>query len=54
MLVNDRYNALLPTIVTTNYTPDELKEQGYDALLSRLAEDGDVVQLTATDRRKER
>lgn len=53
VLVNDRYNARLPTIVTSNSTPAQLAEQGYDAVLSRLAEDGRVIHIQATDYRRE-
>lgn len=51
VLVNERYNRRRPTIVTTNYSPDELADRGYDALVSRLVEGAAVVLLTADDYR---
>lgn len=51
VLVNERYNRRRPTIVTTNYSPDELASRGYDALISRLVEGAAVVLLTAADYR---
>lgn len=53
VLVNERYNRIRPTIVTTNYTPDELAQRGYDALVSRLVEGAGVVALTASDHRSQ-
>jgi DNA replication protein DnaC len=54
VLVNERYNRRRPTIVTTNYSPDELAARGYDALVSRLVEGASVVVLTAADYRSRR
>lgn len=51
VLVNERYNRLLPTIVTTNYTAGELVARGYDALVSRLMEGSDLVRIEADDYR---
>lgn len=53
VLVNERYNRVRPTIVTTNYSPDELAQRGYDALVSRLVEGAGVVALTASDHRSQ-
>jgi DNA replication protein DnaC len=53
-LVDHRYSADLTTLVTTNYRPNELVQRGYDAIVSRLVEVGDVVSLKATDYRLER
>lgn len=51
VLVNARYNAMKPTIVTTNYAPSELARRGYDAMMSRLRDDAAVITLTASDHR---
>lgn len=51
VLVNERYNHRLPTIVTTNYAPSELAARGYDALVSRLMEAGEVAVTNAPDYR---
>ena len=52
VLVNERYNRMLPTIATSNETPDELVARGYGPLVSRLVEGGAIVMLTADDYRK--
>jgi DNA replication protein DnaC len=52
VLVNERYNALRPTVVTSNYTPQVLVDRGYDAVVSRLSEGSPAVVLDATDYRK--
>lgn len=54
VLVNDRYEACLPTIVTTNLSRDELVASGYWPTISRLAEDGRIVEIKAPDRRLRR
>jgi DNA replication protein DnaC len=51
VLVNERYNRVLPTIVTTNYAAGELADRGYDALVSRLMEGADLVRIEASDYR---
>ena len=51
VLVNERYNALRPTVVTSNYGPDILADRGYDAIVSRLAEGARAVVITADDYR---
>lgn len=51
VLVNERYNALRPTVVTSNFTPDVLAERGYDAIVSRLIEDSRAVVIDAPDYR---
>lgn len=51
VLIDARYGANLPTVVTTNFSLDELAARGYDAMLSRLAEDADVVLVQAEDYR---
>lgn len=52
VLVNRRYNAKLPTVVTTNYALSELAQRGYDAMMSRLRDDAAVITLTASDHRR--
>lgn len=52
MIVNARYNAMLPTVATANGTPPELKEAIGARLYSRLVGDGAVVLgLGGIDRR---
>ena len=53
VLVNERYNRRRPTIVTTNYTPGELSDRGYDALVSRLVEGAGIVRIEAPDYRRQ-
>jgi DNA replication protein DnaC len=53
-LVNARYEAMLPTIVTSNLTPKELGEGPYWPALSRLAEDGELIEVKGPDRRLQR
>lgn len=50
-LVNARYEELLRTIVTSNLTLAELAETSYWPVISRLAEDGFLVELKAPDER---
>lgn len=50
-LIDDRYGRKLPTVVTTNYSLDELARRDYGAMVSRLTEDGIVVQIKAADQR---
>jgi DNA replication protein DnaC len=50
-LVNARYESMLPTIVTTNLTGAELAASPYWPVISRLAEDGELVRIEAEDHR---
>lgn len=50
-LVNARYEALLPTLVTSNLTARELAASPYWPVISRLAEDGALVSVDAPDHR---
>ena len=50
-LVNARYEARLPTLVTTNLTSADLAASPYWPVISRLAEDGQLVRVDAPDRR---
>jgi DNA replication protein DnaC len=54
VLVNERYNALRPTVVTSNYPPDVLADRGYDAVISRLVEGSSAVVISAPDYRSAR
>lgn len=54
VLVNERYNAQRPTVVTSNYMPSELASRGYDAVISRLVEGAAPVVITAPDFRLSR
>lgn len=51
VLIDERYGNLRPTVVTTNYSLDELARRDYGAMVSRLTEDGTVVKMTAVDQR---
>lgn len=53
-LLNHRYEAMLPTIFTTNLPLAELREGLGDRLASRLVEICDRVVLTGPDRRRQR
>jgi DNA replication protein DnaC len=50
-IVNHRYEAMLPTIVTTNLTGAELAASPYWPAISRLAEDGALIRIEAPDHR---
>lgn len=50
-IANARYEAMLPTIASSNLTPADLASSGYWPVVSRLAEDGDLVHVEAPDRR---
>lgn len=50
-IVNHRYEAKLPTLVTTYLTGAQLSESPYWPVISRLAEDGRLVTLEGPDRR---
>jgi DNA replication protein DnaC len=53
-LINRRYNELLPTLITSNLGPAELREQLGDRIASRLAEMTERVILDGPDRRRAR
>lgn len=54
VLVNDRYEARLPTVVTSNLTREEMVTTGYWPVMSRLAEDGILVEVQSPDQRVRR
>lgn len=54
VIVNDRYERRLPTIATSNLTVEELVAAGYWPAISRLAQDGRLVEIKAPDQRLRR
>jgi DNA replication protein DnaC len=50
-LVNARYEKMLPTVVTSNRTGKDLRDGPYWAAISRLAEDGRLIEVIGPDRR---
>lgn len=50
-VINERYNVIKPTIITTSLTGGDIGRMFDPALTSRL-EEGKAFRLTATDRRK--
>lgn len=52
VLINRRYNEMLPTIVTSNYPMSELASRGYDAMMSRLRDSSRLIVLDAPDYRR--
>lgn len=52
VLVNERYERQLSTVVTSNLTVRDLADNGYGPAISRLAEDGRLLEMaTAVDYR---
>lgn len=52
VLINRRYNAMLPTIATSNYPLSELAGRGYEAMMSRLRDSATLITLDAPDYRR--
>jgi DNA replication protein DnaC len=50
-LVNGRYEEMLPTVVTSNRSPADLRAGPYWTAISRLAEDGRLIEIVGPDRR---
>ena len=50
-LVNARYEAILPSVVTSNRTAADLRDGPYWPAISRLAEDGRLIEVIGADRR---
>ena len=46
-MVDARYNALTSLLVTTNRTAGELAEMGYDRIVSRLADQGALIEMAS-------
>lgn len=51
VLFESRYSNMLTTLVTSNATPRALSEFGYGAVVSRLAEMGDFIEVQGDDQR---
>lgn len=51
IIINYRYEEMLPTIITSNYSLDELSTRLNDRIVSRIAGMCDVVELKGKDRR---
>ena len=51
-IVNARYEERLPTIVTSNLTPDTLAASSYWTSISRIAEDGRLIAFRDTPDRR--
>ena len=51
LIVNARYSAMRKTIVSSNFTLDEVGEKIGDRIASRLAGMGSIIQLLGPDRR---
>jgi DNA replication protein DnaC len=51
LLIDHRYNQMLPTIVTTNLTPAELKQNIGDRIADRLVQGALLVPMTGQSRR---
>lgn len=51
LIVNKRYNDMLPIIFTSNYSIEELAERLGDRIASRIVEMCDVVKVDGPDRR---
>lgn len=51
LILNRRYNEMLPTIITSNFPIAELAERIGDRTVSRIVEMCDVVELSGEDRR---
>lgn len=51
LLIDHRYNQMLPTIVTTNLTPAELKQNIGDRIADRLVQGALLVPMTGLSRR---
>jgi len=51
LIVNKRYNAMAPTIFTSNLNPQDLAERVGDRTVSRIVEMCDIVELSGSDKR---
>lgn len=51
LIINKKYNDMLPVIITSNYSMDELAARVGDRIVSRIAEMCDVVMIDGDDRR---
>ena len=53
VLIESRYQKMLPTIITSNRTLDELDDLGYGAAISRLQQTSRFIRVEAADMRPE-
>ena len=51
LIINKRYNDMLPTIITSNYNLDKLADQVGDRIPSRILEMCNPIELHGKDRR---
>ena len=51
LIINKRYNHMLPTIITSNLPITDLSERIGDRITSRIVEMCDIVELVGSDRR---
>ena len=51
LILNSRYNEMLPTIFTSNLSPSDLAEKIGDRIVSRIIGSSDVIKLDGEDRR---
>lgn len=54
LIINKRYNDMLPIIFTSNYSIKELVERIGDRIASRIVETCDIIELKGVDRRLKR
>lgn len=52
MIINHRYEQMLPTIITSNQSPEDLGKLHNEQIASRLKEMSTVVKFTGKDRRE--
>lgn len=50
-IINRRYEDVMPTIFTSNYSPEELTSRLGDRIVSRIVGSCDVIELSGKDRR---
>lgn len=50
-IINKRYDEVLPTIITSNLSLDELADRLGDRVASRITESCDIIKLEGDDRR---
>lgn len=51
VIINHRYNKMVPVVITSNLSIDELAERVGDRTASRIAEMCEIINLTGDDRR---
>ena len=51
LIINKRYNQMLPTIITSNLPISDLKERIGDRTVSRIVEMCDIVEIVGEDKR---